>query len=660
MSGDASPVAERGRFEYEPALDGLRGIALLGVVAYHAGIDELRGGFLGVSSFFTLSGFLITFLLLLEHDSRGRIDLVSFWARRLRRLLPAALVTILATVMLAAAVADDSQLARLRADGLASLFHYSNWHFIAEGDSYGALFRSPSFFRHFWSLSVEEQYYAVFPVGMAAALSRLGRGRRFTTGLVTVSACALVWPVVLSARGASADRLYFGTDTRLGELAVGALFALWWVRRTPDRPAAPMTTTVAPLAAVIAIAAMWAGAHPGDEYLYRGGLAVHAGLTLVVIRGAIAPASPVRTILGWEPLRRLGVVSYGAYLIHWPVLLWLQQETSLGPATRLAAGLGITITLAAASHHVVERPVRRLPATVIRRMAPAAVLASLLVAALVVAITTWQRPERSPIDFAAARDRFDAVVDSAPEPGPTGVPGDGDGAHLPVRIAGFGDSTALMTGVGLIAWAEDHVDQVTMVPGRARLGCGLVTGGERRLEDRVIAVPDECEDWLAEWPEAIAGKGVDVAVVQLGAWEIVDHRPDGDDEFMAIGRSPEYELRQLDQLRVAVDALLTEAELVILLAHPDVGPGRLDSIPAGVSYPEYDPARSRRWREMVEGFAAPRERVAVIDLAGFVRGHDDRRLRPDGVHFDIDAAEEVADWLGPEILAAHVAHRSGT
>ncbi len=171
------------RFEYQPALDGLRAVALLGVVGYHAGIDWLRGGFLGVSTFFTLSGFLITTLLLQERRTTGGIALDSFWERRIRRLLPAAMVTIVLTTILVAVVADASQLDRLRADAFGSLFHFSNWRFIAEGDSYGALFQSPSFFRHFWSLAVEEQYYFVVPALLAISLRAAGGAtRRFAIG----------------------------------------------------------------------------------------------------------------------------------------------------------------------------------------------------------------------------------------------------------------------------------------------------------------------------------------------------------------------------------------------------------------------------------------------------------------------------------------------
>ena len=215
------------RFEYQPALDGLRAVALLGVVGYHAGIDWLRGGFLGVSTFFTLSGFLITTLLLQERTSTGSIALGSFWERRIRRLLPAAMVTIVATTIVVALVGDASQLDRLRADAFASLFHFSNWRFIAEGDSYGALFQSPSFFRHFWSLAVEEQYYFVVPALLTLALRR-GATPSFTFAITAVGGALLVWPAILLATGASTDRVYFGTDGRLGELALGAVLAVWW------------------------------------------------------------------------------------------------------------------------------------------------------------------------------------------------------------------------------------------------------------------------------------------------------------------------------------------------------------------------------------------------------------------------------------------------
>ena len=669
------------RLRYEPALDGLRAVALLGVIGYHAGIDRLHGGFLGVSAFFTLSGFLITSLLLTERASTGRVDLGSFWQRRVRRLLPAALVTIAATVVVVALVGDDSQLARLRTDALASLLHFSNWRFIAGGDSYGALFESPSFFRHFWSLAVEEQFYLVFPFAIASLL-RVTRGptRAFGVVLGAVAALGLAWPAVLLASGATTDRLYFGTDTRLGELAVGAVMAFWWVRRERTIPDRPVVLSATAAAAVVVLAAMWTTAEPTDRFLYRGGFALHAVLTLVVVAAAVAPSGPVRSLLSWAPLRRIGMVSYGAYLFHWPILLVLQQQTDMGPWSRLGVGLVLTFVAAELSHRVVEQPIRRG-----RRGAQVPVWlvvpATAAVAALIVGVAAWRPPAEAPIDFARAQADLAALTASSTVPPAAGtdstdgtettVVADGDAgpavevagaveAARPLRLSAFGDSTALMTGLGLAQWAESRPGEVAIVQGQAKLGCGLITGGTRVLEGRTVAVPDDCDPWLEEWTAAIEGRAVDVAVVQVGAWDIVDHRLEGSDDYLAIGRDAVYDALLRDNLVAATDALLEHSEMVMLLAHPDVGQGRLDAVPAGVTYAEYDPARSQRWRDIVDEVAATRADVVVVDLASWVHEHpDDLQLRPDGVHFSYDSARDVAEWLGPVILDRHAAVMAG-
>jgi peptidoglycan/LPS O-acetylase OafA/YrhL len=665
--------AASGRLTYQPALDGLRAVALLGVVAYHAGIVRFRGGFLGVSAFFTLSGFLITSLLLAEKGDTGRVALGSFWARRVRRLLPAALMTVAGTITLAALIADDSQLARLRLDALSSLFHFSNWRFIAGGDSYGALFDSPSFFRHFWSLAVEEQYYVVFPIVVAGGL-RLwrGPGRAFSTMLGALAAVGVVWPLVLLAGGATTDRLYFGTDTRVVELVLGALLALWWTRRGREVPDRPVPLTIAAIGAVGVLAVMWGTADPADRWLYQGGLALHGLLTIVVIVAAVAPRGPVRAALSWEPLRRLGVISYGAYLFHWPILLVLQQTTSLGPEPRFVVGLAITVVLAALSHRFVEMPIRRGAGTTVGRRVWIAVPASLTVAAMIVAVTVWRTPAEAPIDFAAAEAELAALVaDVAPAapaavsstttPVETAVSGAvetaderADEPKRPLRVSGFGDSTALMTGLGIALWAEANPERITPVIGQARLGCGLVAGGVRKLEARVLPVGRDCDPWLSEWAESIEGDDVDVAMVQLGAWDIVDQQLEPGGPFLAIGRDAEYETLLRTNLNAAIDVLLENSELVVLLAHPDIGQARLDTVPPGVDYPEYDPARAQRWREILAETADANPSVVVVDLAGWVDAYpDDRWLRPDGVHFTYESTQVVADWLAPELLRTY-------
>jgi len=155
--------------KHQPGLDGLRGLAVAGVVAFHAGFSWATGGFLGVSTFFTLSGFLITSLLVAERASTGRIALGAFWARRARRLLPASLATLLGVAALASWLATPEQLADLRGDVLGALFYVANWRFILDGQSYGELFATPSPVLHFWSLAIEEQLYIFFPLVVVLA-----------------------------------------------------------------------------------------------------------------------------------------------------------------------------------------------------------------------------------------------------------------------------------------------------------------------------------------------------------------------------------------------------------------------------------------------------------------------------------------------------------
>ena len=216
---------------YQPALDGLRGLALIAIFFFHAGFSFAPGAFLSVSTFFTLSGFLITVLLIGEHRSAGRIDLKAFWSRRFRRLLPASLVVILTVVVVSWFLADASQLQKLSGDAIACLAYVANWHFIAAGDSYAALFTSKSPFQHFWSLAIEEQFYFVYPLAMVA-IFRVGRGklRAVGIGLGTLIAISVTESIYGWHHGWGVDRLYFGADVRAAELLVGGLVGVWWVR----------------------------------------------------------------------------------------------------------------------------------------------------------------------------------------------------------------------------------------------------------------------------------------------------------------------------------------------------------------------------------------------------------------------------------------------
>ena len=300
------------RLVHLPGLDGLRGLAVVGVICFHGNWSWMQGGYLGVSLFFTLSGFLITSLLLVEQRRPGGVSLRQFWGRRFRRVLPAAWLTLLAVMIAGWFLLDANEVSSFRGDMRAALLQVANWRFLFEGESYGDLFRSPSPVLHLWSLSIEEQLYLVYPLLLVGLLA-VAQGRRHLAALVLGVGALLSWgvPVLL---GASLDRIYYGTDTRAGELLAGALLAL--VVANPRRrqvliqgvwPRAGLV--VGGIVALAATVAMWVTIPRTSAFLSSGGLAVVSVTSVVLVLSAASGVGPVAAICGWGPLRWAGRVS---------------------------------------------------------------------------------------------------------------------------------------------------------------------------------------------------------------------------------------------------------------------------------------------------------------------------------------------------------------
>jgi peptidoglycan/LPS O-acetylase OafA/YrhL len=392
----ARGVHERlGRIGYQPALDGLRGLAVLAVLLFHAG--HLRGGFLGVDLFFTLSGFLITTLLLAEHAAAGQVSLRHFWSRRARRLLPALYVVLAATVAYAVLFARTDSLQQIRGDAIAALAYVANWRTIATGGDYWSSYAAPSPLQHLWSLAVEEQFYILWPlivVGLIALAARRGASsRRLLLGATAVLATlSAVWMAVLSGRGAAPTRMYIGTDTRAASILVGALAAIALAgRRSTGRAQPrwlrPAGTVVAVLAGVGLLVAWSRIDGSSSVALYRGGFVLHAvAVVAVIVVVTTWPSGAPARAVGVPPLRLIGLISYGLYLWHWPVYLVLTPaRTGLSdwPLTGLRAA--VAILLATVSYLLVERPIRAgaLRAPTLRVVTPVTVAA--IVAGVIVA-----------------------------------------------------------------------------------------------------------------------------------------------------------------------------------------------------------------------------------------------------------------------------------
>ncbi len=395
-----APRPPRVAFGFRPELEGLRGIAVLAVVAYHAGVPFLPGGYVGVDVFFVLSGYLITGLMLAEVDRTGRLSLSRFWARRARRLLPASALVLTVTALASSVLLPLVQRQQNALDILSAGLYVSNWRFATEATDYLAADSAPSVVLHFWSLGIEEQFYVLWPLLIVAALFVLARVRRFGDVRrylgVTIAAVAGVSLLAGAAVTSTNQPLaFFGTGTRVWELAAGALVAV--VGR--HVLAVPHVARAA-LAWSGFLLVGWAVLRLDDSTPYPGWAALVPVLgTALVIAGCTSNGrhtapGPART-LSHRRLRRAGLVSYSWYLWHWPLLV-LPAAALDHPLTRWQVVLAVAASygLAELTYRTVESTLRYAPR--LQPGKPSLVLAAGLTALAVLAsVVLWHSGDDS-------------------------------------------------------------------------------------------------------------------------------------------------------------------------------------------------------------------------------------------------------------------------
>ena len=346
------------------ALDGVRGLAVLAVVIYHAWPSVLPGGWIGVSVFFTLSGFLITQIVVRDHEMT-RSSMAIFWGRRARRLLPAAIATIVITVATVAAI-DLGLLRDVSEEGLAAIFYVHNWWAISETGGYWEIFNSdPRPFAHLWSLSIEEQVYLFWPL----LIVLLGLRKALMVGAIVIAIGLFIW-------WGNADA-YFATPFRFAEVFAGAVLA-YVVKKNPQIKISGL------LAAIAAVGLIWGVfvLKESDPFVTQGALLLIGTAAMVVTGYALRETKP-NLFVGSKPLAWLGQRSYAIYLFHWPFLELLDTSPFLA--------IGLTLLTAEISHHVLEWPIRT--GKRIKRPLPTLGLVSLTSAfALVVVIAVAPRP----------------------------------------------------------------------------------------------------------------------------------------------------------------------------------------------------------------------------------------------------------------------------
>lgn len=644
-----------------PGLTGLRGIAVLAVVAYH--LDYLPGGFVGVDLFFVLSGFLITSLLI-RSTPVGAAGLATWWTRRFRRLTPAVAVVVLAVLV---AFLTRSGIAM---DALATMTWWQNWHLILEGTPYWA--GTPSPLRHAWSLSIEEQFYLLWPLTLMGLLALGRRFRRptvFVAGAAAAGAVAsFAWAVVLSTDPAvSLSRIYFGTDTRAGALLAGCAVAAWMQRRPqrrirPRRIRTPLT--VASTVAAVVLVGLCIGLTPDQAITYRGGLALAALSALVLVAACTGPG-PVTRVLAQEPLQWLGTRSYAIYLWSWPTQLFLQDHwPDLARAWIAVVTVAVSLVLADVSMRLVENPLRFragwASAAVPRRAAWSVGLVVLLLVGFVAAgSTVLTSTEKLAKEFERVPDPTTTVASGTrPSPLSPGVPlpasttttcvpttapapeFSGDGAAFdPSTVNAVADPTGAGCGVTRVMVLGDSTG-------------GGAANGLRRTAQGVLEVWDRtnhgcgmqttkpgCEPWRELWPRVLDEVKPQVVLVHLGVSDdiVADPVPG----FL----SPAASTQRRQVLGEAMDLLRSGGARVVwvLPAVPlDKGLNYCDGHRRGTAC---DPAWIARWDEDVTAAAVPRG-VEVVNLDAWI-GEQGRTGvdRPDGVHLGGRTLDAEAGWL---------------
>jgi peptidoglycan/LPS O-acetylase OafA/YrhL len=658
-----------------PALDGVRALAVGLVIAYHGGVPGLRAaGFYGVDVFFVLSGFLITGLLLSEQRDTGGISFLGFWSRRARRLLPGLLVMLVVVEGYVTFVAASGRYPDFRADALSVLGYASNWHFISASSNYFSAAAAPSLLTHTWSLAIEEQFYVVWPLVVWGAVLLAKRARRSPASVVLViSGAGLLasagWMAHLYRSGVGASRLYYGTDTHalsiLTGCALGAVVAL---------VGSKLNRRTATAVAVLATAGVvWAACSLGttNSATFQGGFLAVSLLTAALLFAVVSSPSslPART-LSLPPIAYVGRISYGMYLWYFPLFAVINRAgTGLSGPGLFAVRCGSDVAAAAISFHLVEQPLRNWRPPSARQVAArfgtlgAGAVTVLLVAALVVVGTpTASTPGTS--ESAAMTARV------APPP-----------AQGTSRLLVFGDSTAATLGLGL-ALSQPVASHRLVLDIDGMFGCGLVPSAEVRTHGEAVRPPSPCrissppqDRWPALLRASIASFHPDVVLIAAGRWEVDSRKATASGPWIDVTQ-PVDAAGVRAQLDAAARIVLASGGQLALATAPCFSSGEQAD---GSAWPEDSKARLDAYNSVVRQVASGEARshpgaVRVVDLESMLCPGGKFRAKldgvtvraPDGVHypfFNVKApnqaspdtlsdAEGFAAWIAPRILGA--------
>ena len=636
-------------------LDGMRGIAVFVLLLYHFGFEWIQGAWIGINMFFFFSGYVIVMLLLKEYARTGKVPIMEFYRRRLRRLLPALFILVATWGIF---LAPDEVRRPLKGDILATLGFFQNWRLISQSDQYFAQFGNPSFFRHVWTLSIEEQFYVFVPF-LVIALMLWVPSRTVRVTIVFAMVCFSAWRmsvVGLDSAGAMAHA-YYGTDTRVQALLVGVMAAFVFGPDGHGRRPKPWPYPAVFIGGwgglLVTIYALVSIPLFTPFMFERGGL---LALTLLLILGIPAAVDKRQTVFvrlfSFPPFVYLGTLVYGLYLWHWPIMLWLKMYwPDLGGIWLPIVGCVLTFIPAALSFHFVEMRVlfsglQSFTGTLGKaRILTAGSFAVLIAAAFVVA-------DVPTVEDQIAKGDIPTLVQGTPEYEP-GEP--------PLRVGLYGDSVPQRLVENFPGSVYSDLDVV----GFTAEGCSVIVLPMRISERESRPEEERCIAFRSTFPEKIAQDPVDVLVLQTGSmlgfefW--LDDRPVSikDEEFR------EVVAKELDDRLLAAEAAGVKSVQLVTVPCRDQGVDLLslaqDVSPNSAQYLKAHPevtarlADPREVNEFLKDWAAKND-VVVLDIygalrceEGFVPRINDIDLFEDNYHFSTTSSAMVWTWLAPEI-----------
>lgn len=627
---------------YRPALDGLRGVAVAAVLLYHVKPDWAPGGWLGVDLFFVLSGFLITSLLLHEHDRWGNIDLIGFWISRARRLLPTLVVVLLSVLVAAAIWTEPGRKQSVGWDIFSSLFYFANWRFLLGDEQYFSAIALPSPVRHTWSLSIEEQYYMLFPLLMIA-LAAFARSRAAKAAVLMALALVSAWWMTHNyVPDTDPSRVYYGTDTRAFELLIGASAGCLLSRHQFRRGAQWSVDKVIGWGAWPAVAIFAIGFFTLPEHSalpFQGGLFVLSLLAVLPIAAASSREhNAFQVVFSFEPLRRLGLISYALYLWHWPVIIFVNPSLVGLRGTPLAIlQVALSILFAYLTYQFVEKPIRKngIAALIPRQPRPSLVLAG--VAVPLVIVGTFALPQITTSVASPAGDSAAADGTEVPQP---------DYKPLPEV------QRAMLVGNSVPASIVSALDQSQFpdlqISNSVNFGCDPFDG-QKVLDGQTQPMTQECLDWRGDWGNQVKANRPGVVLFFVPQTLVSDFKVDGKLNTFGSEGHDAFQRGALDEVRKTIEANGSTMAISTLACHdlPDLG---LGSEAKQIN----DIKRVQRVNGIARAWAAKND-VGVIDTynllcaKGFSSTINGVRLYKDGLHFSTESGRIYWNWLAPEL-----------